>query len=88
MELDGKYSKDQSLKCECLLFGTYTQYSLLSSLQNARGHQPIAQTTDQINSSFCLSPLLDLDDTLYPFNSGIAADIKKNIQGSTRTHTP
>lgn len=42
MELDGKYSKDQSLKCECLLF--------------------------------------DLDDTLYPFNSGIAADIKKNIQ--------
>ncbi|RCV29240.1 hypothetical protein SEVIR_5G474800v4 [Setaria viridis] len=42
MDYDGRYNKDQSLKCDCLLF--------------------------------------DLDDTLYPFASGIAADIAKNIK--------
>ncbi|CAL4971924.1 unnamed protein product [Urochloa decumbens] len=42
MDYDARHTKDQTLKCDCLLF--------------------------------------DLDDTLYPFNSGIAADIAKNIQ--------
>lgn len=37
------------------------------------------------NNLYLSSYLLDLDDTLYPFNSGIAADIMKNIQGTLHT---
>jgi len=67
MEYDGRYTKDdRSLKCDCLLFGNFSSSS--PSFPNKQ-HQS------------CVLPPVDLDDTLYPFTSGIAADIAKNIRG-------
>ena len=66
MDYDGRYTKDQSLKCDCLLFGNFSSSS--PSFPNKQ-HQS------------CVLPPVDLDDTLYPFTSGIAADIAKNIRG-------
>lgn len=82
MELDGKYSKDQSLKCDCLLFGMYTVYTASSLHAHAVMLINQSHKHKSVNNLYYLSYyLLDLDDTLYPFNSGIAADIMKNIQG-------
>jgi len=83
MELDGKYSKDQSLKCDCLLFGMYTVYTASSLHAHAVMLINQSHKHKSVNNLYYLSCyLLDLDDTLYPFNSGIAADIMKNIQGT------
>jgi len=73
MDYDGRYTKDQSLKCDCLLFGNF------SSSSPSFPNKNIADAGTSFRT--CILPPLDLDDTLYPFTSGIAADIAKNIRG-------
>jgi hypothetical protein len=71
------YAKDhQSFNCDCLLFGNS------SSSSSPSFPCPPPNQTKQHDASDCF---VDLDDTLYPFASGIAADIATNIKGNQLT---
>lgn len=70
MEFEDRYMQVQRPKYDCLLFGVFLN---LENMFFAVDFEP------NLTKLFCTC--LDLDDTLYPLSSGLAASVLKNIQG-------
>jgi hypothetical protein len=69
----------QRPRYECLLLGGYTSFSFLfTEFALVNGYQ----TTSVCIFFWLQSAVLDLDDTLYPLSSGLAAACTNNIEGN------